>query len=318
MNINLKKIDIEKILFFDIETVRKNEQLEPDSREFELYQKKIRNRETDELPTQEETLLDYEKRAALRIGFTRIVTIGVGFVKSGKAYVKHIKGTEEEILSEFFAITNQFEYLAGNNILGYDLPVIYTSAIKYFDFTGMIKDSFNTSGKKPWELKNVIDLMDVFKGTHYANLSLDEVMFHFGLESSKGDIDGSQVSKVYYEEGLDRILEYVKKDVFANINIFLKMRFEDTFPDFTDRSDVKTEIVKKSPLQIIYESDYFSDAVKNDLRAILSKKKMTKKDKDFIREILSKVYIKTEFMDTDKPNVIEGKLAEIEEFIKTL
>lgn len=318
MNINLKKIDIEKVLFFDIETVRKNEKLEPGTREFDLYRKKIRNRETDELPTEEETILDYQKRGALRIGFTRIATIGVGFVKGNKSYVKHLIGTEEEIISQFFAISNQFEYLCGYNILGYDLPVIYTSAIKYFDYTSMIKDSFNTSGKKPWELKNIIDLMDVFKGTHYTNLSLDEVLYHFGLESSKDDIDGSQVSQVYYSEGIDRILTYVKNDVFADINVFRKMRFEEPFAEFTDRSDVPIVIEKKSPLELIYESDYFSDSAKAELKKIFSKKKLTKNDRLFIKDVLENIYGRKEFMDTDKPDVEQAKLAEIEEFIKTL
>ena len=54
MNLNFKKIPIEKTLFFDCETVRLNEELDPNSKEFELYQKKIRNRDTDELPSTEE------------------------------------------------------------------------------------------------------------------------------------------------------------------------------------------------------------------------------------------------------------------------
>ena len=69
MNINFKKIPIEKVLFFDIETVRKTENLEPTSKEYELYRKKIRNKETDELPSEEDTLLDYKKRAPLKYSF---------------------------------------------------------------------------------------------------------------------------------------------------------------------------------------------------------------------------------------------------------
>lgn len=319
MNNNLKRLDIEKILFFDIETARKNAELDINSKEFDLYQKKIRNRETDELPGAQETLNDYRKRAALKIGFTKIIAIGVGFVKGNKAYVKHLKGSEEEIIDQFFAIANQFEFLSGYNILQYDLPVIYTSAIKYMDYVSLIKDEFNTSGKKPWELRNIIDLMDVFKGTHYANLSLDEVCYHFDLESSKdGGIDGSKVSEVYYSDGIELILEYVKKDVFANINVFRKMRFEEAFEEFTDRSDVVVEIKKPNFFEIIYKTDYFSDSSKNDIRAVLEKKKLTKKDKEFITDILEKVYVKSEFMNEDKPDIVEAKRAEIQDFINTL
>ena len=50
MNKVMQSLNIEKILFMDIEVVRKTKELDINSREFELYQKKIRNKETDELP----------------------------------------------------------------------------------------------------------------------------------------------------------------------------------------------------------------------------------------------------------------------------
>lgn len=158
MNLNFKRIPIEKTLFFDIETVRANETLNVDSKEFELYRKKIRNKDTDELPSVEDTLEDYSRRAALKMGYSTIVTIGVGYVRAGDAFIKHLSGTEEEILKEFLVIASKFDYLCGVNILGYDLPFIYTNASKYFDFTEIMPDRFVTSGKKPWELKNIVDL----------------------------------------------------------------------------------------------------------------------------------------------------------------
>ena len=55
MNISFKRLPIEKTLFFDIETVRLNNDLDVNSKEFELYRKKLRNRDTDEGPAVEET-----------------------------------------------------------------------------------------------------------------------------------------------------------------------------------------------------------------------------------------------------------------------
>lgn len=318
MNINFKKVPEERVLFFDGEMIRKNKILDPNSTEFALYQKKLRNRETDQLPTEEETIADYNKRAALKIGFTKVITIGVGFIKGGKAYVKHLQGTEEEIFEQFFAISNQFDYLCGYNILGYDLPVIYTSAINYMDYPVMIKDEFNTSGKKPWELRHILDLYDIFKGTHYSSLSLEEVCYHFGIPSSKKSLDGSKVSEVYYSEGIEPILNYVKDDVLANINVFRKMRSESLFEEYIDRSDVKIEVEKPDFFKMIYNSNYFSDASKQGLRDMLSKKKLTKKDKDFVRDIILSVYVNSEFMNEDKQDVIEAKTSEVDEFIKTL
>lgn len=319
MNINFKKIPIDRTLFFDIEAVRATDVLDPTSREFELYQKKIRNRDTDELPSIEETQEDYAKRGALKMGYIKIITIGIATVIKGNVYVKALKGEEEDILKEFFELLSNYEFVCGVNILGYDLPHCYVNASKYFDYTEIVPDKFVTSGKKPWELKSVIDLMDVIKGTHYAFMSLDEMLYHYGLDSSKNDIDGSQVSEVYYREGIDRIAEYVKKDVFANVNLFRKLQFEKPYEDFVDRTDSSPIPVEKTPaLQRLYQRDFLSEDIKKELKAKFAKKRLTSKDKEFIQEILENVYIRTTFMADDSKDVKEAKIAEIQEFLKTL
>ena len=261
------------------------------------------------------------------MGHSKIVTIGVGYVRAGDAFIKHLSGTEEEILREFLIIASKFDFICGANILGYDLPFIYLNSSKYFDFTEIIPDRFVTSGKKPWELKNVIDLMEVIRGTHYANMSLDEMLYHFNLESSKDDIDGSMVSDEYYTNGLDKIVHYVKKDVFATMNLFLKMQFQKTFDDFVDRSPIGNNIVESEQkkeaeevdfINILYSSNYLSDFVKESIKNKLSKKKLTVKDKQFIQDLLENVYIRSEFMDSDTKEVVEFKKAEIADFIKNL
>lgn len=318
MNGTFKRISIEKTLFFDIEVVRAYDKLDPDTKEYELYRKKIRNRETDELPTDEEVQSDYQKRSGLKLGYGKIVTIGVGFVRAGEVFIKSLTGDEEDILREFFEIASQFEYISGYNIIGYDLPYCFFNAGKYFDFTEIMPDKFITNGKKPWELKNVIDLMDIIKGTHYSNMSLDEALYFYGIDSSKTDIDGSQVSDVYHTEGIDRISEYVKKDVFATVSLFSRLQFKDKFENYVDRTKVVEAKVEKSPLHKLYDMDYFSDEVKETLSKKLSKKKLTKADKTFVQDVLEKTYIKTEMFSSDSADVVEAKKSEIIEFIKTL
>ena len=331
MNLNFKRIPIEKTLFFDIETVRANKTLDVDSKEFDLYRKKIRDKNTDELPSVEDTLEDYNRRAALKMGYSTIVTIGVGYVRAGDAFIKHLSGTEEEILKEFLVIASKFDYICGVNILGYDLPFIYTNASKYFDFTEIIPDRFVTSGKKPWELKNIVDLLEVIRGTHYANMSLDEMLYHYDLDSSKDDIDGSMVSNEYYTNGINKIIPYVKKDVFATMNLFLKMQFQKPFTDFVDRSPIdnsgsSTKEVEKDGgdfneinlLELLYSTNYLSDTVKKGIVKRLEGKKLTAKDKSYLQDLLENIYIRSEFMDTDNADVVQAKKAEISDFIKNI
>ena len=54
--------------------------------------------------------------------------------------------------------------------------------------------------------------------------SLDLLAALFGIESSKDDIDGSQVNKVYYKENdLERISKYCQRDVMVTAQVFLKL-----------------------------------------------------------------------------------------------
>ena len=316
MNTNFKSIKVEDILFFDMECVRRNKELDVNSKEFELYQYKLRNRETDELPSVEVTVEDYNRRGALKMGFNKIVTIGAGYVRNSKLYIKHIQGTEEEVLNEFFKITQNFKYICGYNIIQFDLPMCVYNASKYFDITSILNPAFNVSQKKIWDMKNVIDLMDVIRGTHFSNVSLDEALYHYNIPSSKDDISGAQVSEVYYTEGPDRIYEYVKKDVLATVNLFLKLQYNPTFDSFIDRSGNKDKEMELPLLGKLYLQNYLSEEIKEELEKILSKKKITKKDKENIQIILEGVYIRDEFMASDDKETIERKKMEVSEFLK--
>jgi 3'-5' exonuclease len=291
MNQTVKKINEEKVLFFDLEVVRKNKELNINSKEFELFQKKTRNKETDKLLPDNEVVEQYNKRAALKMCYTKIVSIGVGFIKEGEVHIKALEGDEENLLKQFCTIANSFDYVCGANILAYDLPMVVANGMKYFDVPVNLVDRFITSGKKPWELKFVIDLMDVFRGTHYANTSVDEMCYHFDLPSPKTDLDGSMVSEEYWINGLDKINKYVKQDVFASVNIFKKMRFEESFENFLDKNENITSepFVQEVELTLLQKLDnnksiYTSELA--ELKTILNKPKLAKNDREIVFELI--------------------------------
>jgi len=289
MNQTLKKINEESILFFDIEDVRQSKELIEGSTEFNLYRKKIRNKETDELPSVEETIENYRKRGALKMCYTKIVSIGVGFIKDDQVHIKALEGSEEDIIRQFCTIANSFDYICGANVIAFDIPMIIVNGMRYFNVSEHLKNEYITSGKKPWELKAIIDLLDQFRGTHYGNSSVDEMCFHFGLESSKSEIDGSMVSDEYWKNGVDKINTYVKKDVFSNINIFKKMRFEQPFEAFIDKNQNTTvePFVEERPiLQRIYTSKIITTEDKKQIEEVLKKNKLSKKEKDIVFDLI--------------------------------
>ena len=56
------------------------------------------------------------------------------------------------------------------------------------------------AGKKPWEL-NHLDTMDLWRFGDYKNYTSIKLLSElFNIPTPKDDIDGSQVSRVYWEE----------------------------------------------------------------------------------------------------------------------
>jgi hypothetical protein len=87
-----------------------------------------------------------------------------------------------------------------------------------------LPNALQLSGKKPWEI-NHLDTLELWKFGDYKHFtSLDLLAAIFEIESSKDDIDGSQVNEVYYKASdLERITEYCKRDVSVLVQVFLKL-----------------------------------------------------------------------------------------------
>jgi predicted PolB exonuclease-like 3'-5' exonuclease len=320
MNQTLKRVNEEKVLFFDCEVVRRTKNLDINSREFKLFQKKIRDKGTDELLTDGEVVERYERQAALKMCYTKIVSIGVGFIKDGEVHIKAIDGEEGDIIQQFCTIASNFDFLCGANIIGYDLPMLVNNGYRTFDVCIILPDRFITSGKKPWNLDRIIDIMDIFKGTHYENNSLDEICEHFEVPSPKTDLDGSKVSNEYWSNGVERISKYVKQDVFASVNVFKKMRFESIFESFIDKNETKKEsveesFVEKSPILVrVYNKKGFSEEDREELETLLKSKEPTEEDKVNLKKIILAHYQ----AKTDKVAVKKAKELEVGEFVNSL
>lgn len=319
MNQILKKINEERILFFDSETVRRNKELDINSKEFELFQKKTRNRDTDEYLADLEVVEEYRKKGALKMCYTKIVSIGVGFIKEGEVHIKALEGTEEEIIKQFCIIAQSFDYVCGANIIKFDLPMISNNGYRYFDVCEVLPERYVVNGKKPWNIDRVIDLQEVFCGTHYSSSSVDEMCYHFGLPSPKTDLDGSKVSDEYWENGVHKINKYVKEDVFANVNIFKKMRFESPFESFVDKNNNSEPLTQEqSILRKLHSTKHFNLEVKN----YLINAKITKKDKPTVEKLILAHFLeKIEVTAQNKKELNEinkERTAQVKEFFKTL
>ena len=226
----IEKINLNNILFLDIETVPQQEHYNDlDDEMKELWQHKTQyQRKEDYTPE------DFYERAGIWAEFGKIVCLSVGyFVNKGDIRnfrVTSFFGEEKKILNDFTNLLNNHfnltqHVLCGLNAKEFDIPFI---ARRMIINQMAIPNKLNLFGKKPWEISH-LDTLELWKFGDYKHFtSLRLLTKILDIPSSKGDIDGSQVAKVYYvDKDIDRIVTYCEKDVIAVAQIFLRLRRED-------------------------------------------------------------------------------------------
>ncbi|KDN54134.1 3'-5' exonuclease [Flavobacterium seoulense] len=230
----IEKINLNNILFLDIETVPETENYHQLDDEMQiLYEQKTQYQRKDDITAEE-----FYDRAGIWAEFGKIVCISVGFFVI-KGDVRNFRvtsffGEETKILKDFNnLLSNHFSgpqhLLCGHNAKEFDIPFLARRMI----INGIaIPDKLNLFGKKPWEIPH-LDTLELWKFGDYKHFTSLKLMCKvLGIPSPKGDIDGSQVGHVFYvEKDIDRIVTYCEKDTIAVAQIFLRLRREDLLID---------------------------------------------------------------------------------------
>ncbi len=230
----LNRVNLEHILFLDIETVPEVVFFdELDDEKKELWDQKSKYQRKDEFTPEE-----FYERAGIWAEFGKIICISVGYfnfqgdVRTFRTTSFH--GDEVKLLKEFKNLlithfsTNK-HLLCGHNAKEFDFPYIARRMI--------INDielpyKLNLFGKKPWEIPH-LDTMELWKFGDYKHFTSLKLMANIlGIPSPKDDIDGSQVRHVYYEEkNIDRIIDYCEKDVVTTAQVFLRLKGDEILVD---------------------------------------------------------------------------------------
>ena len=232
MNSIIKSIKLSDCLFFDIETVRQKEVLRKDDPLWDILRWQYRNKDTDELATDEEVEFNYRKNGGLLPELGKIACITMGQFKDDVFYIKSYYGDEPTIIKEFVKKVNSQKFiLIGFNTKFFDLPFIRKRAailgVPYID-----KIKGNDSGIKPWDLDGtIIDLMEHWRGSNFINSSLELVCYALDIPTPKGAIRGNEVSDTYFNGGLNTIVKYCEGDVIATANIVRRWRDEGLIND---------------------------------------------------------------------------------------
>ncbi|MBC8755241.1 3'-5' exonuclease [Kordia sp. YSTF-M3] len=230
----LQKMNLEHVLFLDIETVPEHPNFNDlDAEEKALWEQKTKYQRKDEFTPEE-----FYDRAGIWAEFGKIICISVGYF-ANKGDLRNFRttsffGEEEQLLQEFKTLlethfNRPHHVLCAHNGKEFDFPYIARRMI----INGMtLPFKLNLFGKKPWEIAH-LDTMELWKFgdyKHYTSLKLMTKVL--GIPSPKDDIDGSQVRNVFYEENnIDRIIVYCEKDVIAVAQVLLRLRNERLLDD---------------------------------------------------------------------------------------
>jgi hypothetical protein len=230
----ISKLNLENILFLDIETVPETENFSDlDTTKQELWGAKSRYQRKEEFSAEE-----FYDRAGIWAEFGKIICISVGYFKMEGDIrtfrVTSFYGDEDKILKDFKNLlishfSGNKHLLCAHNGKEFDFPYIARRMIIH---NIELPYKLNLFGKKPWEVPH-LDTLELWKfGDYKTYTSLKLLTNVLGIPSPKDDIDGSEVYRVYYKEKeIDRIVVYCEKDTIAVAQIFLRLRGDELLHD---------------------------------------------------------------------------------------
>lgn len=231
----LQQVEIDHILFLDIETVSQY----PSYNEMPDNLKSLWDKKASHLRKEEQTPEELYGRAGIYAEFGKIICISAGIFdhkgESRKLRIKSFYGEDEhKILTDFGHLLNGLSdrkstMLCAHNGKEFDFPYIARRMlVKEIKIPWLL----DISGKKPWE-NNFIDTMELWKFGDYKHYtSLDLLTTILKLPSPKDEIDGSMVAELFWNnKAFDSIVKYCEKDVIAIARLILRFKGEEIIKD---------------------------------------------------------------------------------------
>ena len=249
-------------VFLDIETIA-------ETTDFANYNKKaVREArycgESSEAPE-----VQYQQRAALHAEFGRIVCISCVLRTQGGEIKKISFCSDDEcgLLSEFFEMINKAwigVLLWGHNIKSFDIPFICKRAI----INGLKVPKALDYGTLPaWKMGTVIDTMEMWQRSGYLRTGLELLCLCLGVPSPKQELEGSQVSDLYWNSyqtaagtedhraTLQTIASYCEGDALASLLCYEKMEGIEVAEPIAEE---KKEEKNQASLLVFSEADYLT------------------------------------------------------------
>lgn len=186
----------------------------------------------------------YVQRAGVMAEFARVICISIGYFTEAEQSSFHIRSykqaSEKKLLMHFVEELNELfnsgiRFFAGHNIREFDIPFLCR---RFLANQLPIPACMNFQQTKPWDVP-VIDTFQLWRFGDYKNFtSLQLLATVLKVPSSKDDMNGSEVGRVYWQgdarervDAINRITQYCEKDVVATANVLLRLMQQPTIEE---------------------------------------------------------------------------------------
>jgi len=328
----LNTIPTNRVVGIDIETVRLEQGFDNLSEEYKSAWE-YKNKQDGEIPNYDDLSDFWEKRSSLYAEFSKVCAVSLTYLDNyGGLICKEFYGCNEEVLLSSLGVvlnnmvTASSEYrLAGHASKFFDYPFLCKRfVINNLDIPTVL-DSLHL---KPWEQKNLCTNELWRMGGTGAGSSLQALCTTLKIPISKVDLVGDEVGIAFYNKEYERIGRYCSYDTIATFNVIRRLKKESIFDfdnvkyitSYNDSMNIVEVVVKTPLLERIYSEKSISDASGKELLELLGarKKKILKKDKPRLVELLHKISVETKMFAGDKPEIVQEKLKVVEQLINKI
>lgn len=310
-------------LYWKLQSINNTDMIEVGSEEFNIYREKFKkNFETRELMSEEETLIHYTYNAWRNPLFSKIYSLTLGFVDNGILRVKYLTGNEKDLLQTFLnSVKGEYfkEFQLVYSDAEYILPYLGTRLDIHGFRTSLHKD-LQYKGLRPWNLTG-LSVRDYYQGAGAYKHSLKEIAWVYGLKTNYIEA----VDEFYnYKRGAFRELrDSAIDEIMTLANVHRIMFGENAVEEVIcteERVESVEEVKPVNFLALLWESQAMTLEVRAGLEKQLKKKKLTKRDREIIKEIILGVYLQNDFINNmmDSKATVEKKTKEVDTFLLTV
>jgi hypothetical protein len=218
--------------------------------------------------------------------FSSVTSIILAFEHEGTLRVKFIEGAEKDLLQNFNnLLRNSFQdYQLVHFDAGIVLPYLGTRLLKN-DLKVSHNDlKYQGQNFKPWHLTGV-DVKDYFKGSGDYSYSLEEIAYILNIDC-EGIIPYEDEFNFYESGNFEALNNSAVKKIETLAKIHRKLNSLEDLETVIVKETVK-DVVEEKPKDFLKDLFHSKTLDKESLKEILRKKKLAKKDKEKVLDLIS-------------------------------